>query len=263
MAFYLEIGNISLKEYPNDTSKKNDYVTTNHGHVIKNVLKTGPNLGLVTTSSKCRSFKKVDVFSCFITVTIIFGLLLNFIPEIILSVKFEKCSFIHLHRWRTWLLSWRHCVNSWSLPEKTEFRPIRVRKCLMNYKWSPVSRGLWGADWTVWFSLVASVLFSSPNLRPRFHWENLSRVELLLAYPNYPGRSNVSYISLQKPGEPFIYDKKVGAARRVTRRLPFCDGWVSLLRSWAKFSPFNHFGSPNQVNSVKVLVRKEEHARAL
>lgn len=217
MAFYLEIGNISLKEYPNDTSKKNDYVTTNHGHVIKNVWKTGPNLGLVTTSSKCRSFKKVDVFSCFITVTIIFGLLLNFIPEIILSVKFEKCSFIHLHRWRTWLLSWRHRVNSWSLPEKTEFRPIRVRKCLMNYKWSPVSRGLWGADWTVWFSLVASVLFSSPNLRPRFHWENLSRVELLLAYPNYPGRSNVSYISLQNQAN-HLY---------MTKKLARLEGWLA------------------------------------
>ena len=161
--------------------------------------------------------------------TIIFGLLLNFIPEIILPVKFEKCSFIHLHWWWTWLLSWRHCVSSLSPPEVTEFRPIRVRKCLMNYKWSPVSRGLWGADWTVWFSLVASVLFSSPNLRPRFHWENLSRVELLLAYPNYPGRSNVSYISLQNLANHLYMTKKVGAARRVTRRLFFCDGWVSLL----------------------------------
>ena len=67
--------------------------------------------------------------------------------------------------------------------------------------------------------------------RPRLYGEKLSRVEGSPAYPSYPGRANLSYISLQNLANRLHEKQKVGSARRVTRLAgsPFCDGRVTLL----------------------------------
>ena len=59
----------------------------------------------------------------------------------------------------------------------------------------------------------------------------MSRVVGSLAYPSYPGRANVSYISLQNLANRLHEKQKVGSARRVTRLagLLFFDGRVTLL----------------------------------
>ena len=69
------------------------------------------------------------------------------------------------------------------------------------------------------------------QVRPRLYGEKLSRVEGSPAYPSYPGRANLSYISLQNLANRLHEKQKVGSARRVTRLAgsPFCDGRVTLL----------------------------------
>ena len=54
------------------------------------------------------------------------------------------------------------------------------------------------------------------TIRPRLYGEKLSRVEGSSAYPNYPGRANFSYISLQNLANRLHEKQKVGSTRRVT-----------------------------------------------
>ena len=54
-------------------------------------------------------------------------------------------------------------------------------------------------------------------LRPHLYGEKLSRVEGSPAYPSYPGRANVSFISLQNLANRLYEKQKVGSARRVSR----------------------------------------------
>ena len=79
--------------------------------------------------------------------------------------------------------------------------------------------------------LKVSEWLNANKLRPRLYGEKLSRVEGSPAYPSYPGRANLSYISLQNLANRLHEKQKVGSARRVTRLAgsPFCDGRVTLL----------------------------------
>ena len=94
------------------------------------------------------------------------------------------------------------------------------------------------------------------GLRPRLSGEKLSRVDRSLAYTRYPGRANVSYISLQNLANRLHEKQKVGSAGRVTRlaESPFFDGRVTLLAG----PTFLH-----RLAYVSVKARQSEHARAL
>ena len=73
--------------------------------------------------------------------------------------------------------------------------------------------------------------FSFPHYRTKalLIWENFPQAEGSPAYPSYPGKGNVSHISLQNKANKKL--QKVGLARRVTHLVqsPFCNVRVSLL----------------------------------
>jgi len=100
------------------------------------------------------------------------------------------------------------------------------------FKWYTSSSGV-KPSFLKWDLRFSSALESSAylRLRPRLYGEKLSRVEGSPAYPSYPGRGNISYISLQNLANRLHEKQKVGSARRVTRLAgsPFCDGGVTLL----------------------------------